>query len=71
VLRTGGILAVHDYLKKEKMWPGVDRAVSDWTVEHPHTELMFVHTLIAFMIQPDLTIAPTKQPKPRKKRGMT
>ena len=61
-LRPDGILAVHDYEKSEKIWPGVDRAVCDYIAEIGDPVISQVTTLIAFRV------GPRSQPEP-KKRG--
>jgi hypothetical protein len=46
-IRPDGIMAVHDFEKTEKIWPGVDRAVRELLIGH-YAQAMRVDTLIAF-----------------------
>jgi predicted O-methyltransferase YrrM len=47
LLKPGGIMAVHDYEKTTKVWPGVDRAVREVLVGK-YEKVLQVATLIAF-----------------------
>lgn len=46
-LKPGGIMAVHDFEKNEKVWPGVDRAVRELLIGQ-YAQVLKVDTLIAF-----------------------
>lgn len=46
-LKSGGIMAVHDFEKTEKVWLGVDRAVRELLIGH-YAQVLKVDTLIAF-----------------------
>lgn len=46
-LKPRGIMAVHDFEKTEKVWPGVDRAVRELLIGH-YAQVLKVDTLIAF-----------------------
>lgn len=47
LINPGGIMAVHDYEKKQKVWPGVNKAVKELLVGQ-YEQVLFVETLIAF-----------------------
>lgn len=49
LIKPGGIVAVHDFEKTVKVWPGVDRAVRELLVGKYETVLQ-VETLIAFRV---------------------
>lgn len=51
-IKPGGILAIHDYEKSEKIWPGVDRAVRRYIAAYGDEVIMQVKTLIAFRVGP-------------------
>jgi predicted O-methyltransferase YrrM len=50
LIKPGGIMAVHDYEKTEKVWPGVDRAVRRYIAEFGDEVILQVKTLIAFRV---------------------
>lgn len=51
LIKAGGIMAVHDFEKTAKIWPGVDRAVRELLVGK-YEKVLQVETLIAFRNTP-------------------
>lgn len=49
LIKSGGIMAVHDFEKTSKVWQGVDRAVRELLIGKYETILQ-VNTLIAFRV---------------------
>lgn len=49
LVKAGGIMAVHDFEKKSKVWPGVNRAVKELLIGK-HEQILRVETLIAFRV---------------------
>lgn len=48
-IKSGGIIAVHDYEKVDKVWQGVNQAVREFLVG-TYGEILYVETLIAFRV---------------------
>lgn len=68
LIKHGGILAIHDYEKTHKVWPGVDRAVNEYRAKLPQDIVISqVKTLIAMRV--DATPLPPMKRMPRTKRG--
>lgn len=49
-IKPGGIMAVHDYEKKVKVWHGVNKAVKELLVGK-YEQVSFVDTLISFRVK--------------------
>lgn len=62
LIKSGGIIAVHDFEKTAKTWPGVDRAVREILMDK-YEKILQIETLIAFRNTPIVQIRKRERDK--------